>query len=86
GIYLLSSSITTLFTMILFFIKFHILLISQMIFLTNHSFLQFQCVTIDYFLRIGLNMDQWLNACVAYERTIIVIKEHNFDKKKIQIL
>ncbi|CAF1136461.1 unnamed protein product [Adineta steineri] len=82
GIYLLSSSITTLFTMILFFIKFHILLISQMIFLTNHSFLQFQCVTIDYFLRIGLNMDQWLNACVAYERTIIVIKEHNFDKKK----
>ncbi|CAF3605898.1 unnamed protein product [Adineta steineri] len=86
GIYLLSSSITTLFTMILFFIKFHILLISQMIFLTNHSFLQFQCVTIDYLLRIALNMDQWLNACVAYERTIIVIKEHNFDKKKIQIL
>ncbi|CAF1560849.1 unnamed protein product, partial [Rotaria sordida] len=35
-----------------------------------------------FLLRIGLSMDQWLNVCVAIERTITTIKGTRFDKNK----
>ena len=82
GLYLLGSSITTLLTMIMFGLKFLILLLAQMTIISNRSFLIFQCHSIDFILRICLNMDQWLNACVAIERAITVIKGASFDKKK----
>jgi hypothetical protein len=82
GLYLVGSSITTLFITVLFCIKFWILLAAQMKYMTNRSFLHFQCKSIDFILRIGLNMDQWLNACVAVERAMIVIKGVGFDKTK----
>ncbi len=50
--------------------------------MTNQSFLSFQCRSIDFILRVGLHMDQWLNACVAMERAITAIKGVNFDKGK----
>jgi hypothetical protein len=37
---------------------------------------------LDYLLRIGLNLDQWLNACVAIERAFTVIKGINFKKQE----
>ena len=37
----------------------------------------------DYFLRIGLHMDQYLHACVALERALTVIKGVNFNKKQM---
>ncbi|CAF4059386.1 unnamed protein product [Adineta steineri] len=82
AIYLLGSSITTLFTIIIFFLKFIILLLSQMTFITDRSYLNFQCIITDYFLQTGLHMDQWLNACVALERAITTIKGINFNAKK----
>ncbi|CAF0995427.1 unnamed protein product [Rotaria sp. Silwood1] len=82
GIYLISTSITSLFTMIMFALKFSILIIAQMTYSINHLFLQIQCTSIDFLLRIGLNMDQWLSACIAIERTVIAIKGISFDKKK----
>jgi hypothetical protein len=82
GLYLLGSSITTLLTMIMFGLKFFILLHAQMVIISNRSFLSFQCHSIDFFLRICLNMDQWLNACVAIERAYITMKGARFDKKK----
>ncbi|CAF1039125.1 unnamed protein product [Adineta steineri] len=36
----------------------------------------------DYFLRIFIHMDQWLNAYVACERAITVVKGARFSKKK----
>jgi len=36
----------------------------------------------DFLLRIGLNLDQWFNACVAMERAITVIKGINFNKQQ----
>ncbi|CAF4432916.1 unnamed protein product, partial [Adineta steineri] len=70
GIYLLGSSITTLFNT------------TQTTYVTNILFLQIQCRSIDYLIRIGLNLDQWLNACVAIERAMTVIKGVHFNKKK----
>jgi len=82
GFYLIGSSITTLFTTIIFSIKFWILLVAQMTYMTDRSFLYFQCRSIDFMLRIGLNMDQWLNVCVAIERAITVIKGISFNQAK----
>ncbi|CAF4225389.1 unnamed protein product, partial [Rotaria sordida] len=82
GLYLLDSSITTLLTIILFGLKFLILLLAQMAIITNRLFSQIQCLSLDCLLRICLNMDQWLNACVAIERVVTIIKATNFHKKK----
>jgi hypothetical protein len=75
GFYLLGSSSTTLVTMTMFVLKFILLLDIQMGSVTNRTFLSVQCSSMDFLVRIGLNMDQWLNACVAIEGA-------RFDKAK----
>ncbi|CAF1027874.1 unnamed protein product [Adineta ricciae] len=82
GIYLLCLALTTLFTTVVFSFKFYILLISQMGLVTNRLFLYGQCLIVDYLLQIGLQMNQWLHACIAFERVITVVKGIHFDKKK----
>ncbi|CAF1130271.1 unnamed protein product [Adineta steineri] len=82
GIYLFVSSITTLLTMIMFGLKFFILLIVQMKNISNQSFLQIQCTSLDFLLHIGLYMDQWLSVCVAVERCATTIQGTRFNKKK----
>jgi hypothetical protein len=82
GLYLLGSSITTLLTIVMFGLKFWILVLAQMTVISNKSFLSFQCHSIDFLLRVCLCMDQWLNACVAVERAFTAIKGARFDKKK----
>jgi hypothetical protein len=82
GLYLLGSSITTLLTMTVFGLKFWILILAQIGLIMNRSFLSFQCHSIDFLLRICLNMDQWLNAFVAIERAYTTIKGTRFNKAK----
>ncbi|UJR07374.1 hypothetical protein I4U23_011660 [Adineta vaga] len=82
GLYLLGSSITTLLIVILLSLKFWILLLAQMSQITNRLFLQIQCISFDFLVRICLNMDQWLNACVAIERAFTIIQGTRFVKKK----
>jgi len=82
GCYLLSASITNVFTMIIFALKFFILLIAQMTYITNRSFLSVQCYSMDFFLQVGLNIDRWLCACVAIERSILSIQGTKFNKQK----
>ncbi|CAF0926998.1 unnamed protein product [Rotaria sp. Silwood1] len=82
GLYLLGSSITTLLITILFGLKFWILVLAQMAIISNRLFLQIQCISLDFLLRVCLNMDQWLNACVAIERAITIIKATHFHKDK----
>ncbi|CAF1349625.1 unnamed protein product [Adineta steineri] len=82
GFYLLGTSITTLLIVIIFALKFSILIIAQITYITNQSFLKFQCYSIDFLLRTCLIIDQWLNACVAIERAYTLIKRTSFDKKK----
>jgi hypothetical protein len=82
GLYLFGSSITALLTIIIFGLKFWILFLAQIERISNRTFLSFQCHSIDFLLRLCLNMDQWLNACVAMERAITAKKGFNFNKKK----
>ena len=82
GLYLLGSSVNTMFTTIIFALKFSILLLGQMNVKFNRSFLAFECHSMDFLLRISLNMDQWLNACVALERAFTVMQGLTFSKKK----
>ncbi|CAF4730870.1 unnamed protein product, partial [Rotaria sp. Silwood2] len=38
-------------------------------------------MSLDFILRVCLNMDQWLNACVATERAVTIIKATYFHKE-----
>ncbi|CAF3730107.1 unnamed protein product [Rotaria sp. Silwood1] len=82
GLYLLGSTITTLLITFMFGLKFWILLLAQMTFISNRLFLKIQCLSLDFILRVCLDMDQWLNACVAMERAVTIIKAARFRKKK----
>ncbi len=68
--------------MTMFGLKFLILLLAQMAIISNRSFLLVQCHSIDFVLPVCLTMDQWLNACVAVDRAITVMKGTRFVKKK----
>lgn len=82
GYFLLGSSITTIFTMNMLAIKFWILTNAQMGQITNRLFLYVQCRSVDFILRICLNMNHWLNAFVAIERAVITIQGTSFNKNK----
>ena len=86
SLYLIGSSMTTLLISLSFGLKFSILLIAQMTYMNNKSFLLFQCRSLDFVIRTGLSMDQWLIACVAMERAVTVIKGVNFDRKKYKTI
>jgi hypothetical protein len=55
-----------------------------MIILTNQQFLLVQCVTIDFLVKILLQIVDWLYACVAIERLMLVREETNFKSKLSQ--
>ena len=82
GYYMLGSSLSTLVTMTMFVLKFLFLLGIQMGSVTNRTFQAIQCVSVDFLVRVGLNMDQWLMACVAIERAMMIIQETRFSKAK----
>ena len=82
GLYLLGTSITTLHIIILFSLKFLLLLLTHMAIIRNESFLKIQCYSLDFLIRICLYLEQWLTACVACERSITVIQGVRFVKKK----
>jgi len=78
GLYLLDSLITTVLTTILFRLKFWILILAQMGIIMNRLFLLFHCHSVDFLLRICLDMNQWLNAYVTIERATAAIKGPKF--------
>jgi len=84
GNYLLMSSITSIIMIILLTFKFWQLILSQMSLINNRSFLYFNCLSIDASLRILLASNEWLNACVAFERMIYVIEGISFHRRKSQ--
>lgn len=80
GIYLLTSSVTSLCIMILFILKFYFLLYSHQDRKNVKQILEGNCYGIEVLLKGLLYLDNWLNACVASERTVYVIKGITFDK------
>jgi hypothetical protein len=82
GNYLLISSITSILMIIILTMKFWVLVLSQMSLINNRMFIKFNCVSLDFTLKVLLASNEWLNACVAIERMISVLKNIRFDKKK----
>jgi len=80
GIYLLASSFTSLFTMIVFLMKFWFLFYSHQDHTNKKKILDGNCYGIELILKVLLYADNWLNACVSFERIIYVIKGTSFNK------
>ncbi|CAF1369705.1 unnamed protein product [Adineta ricciae] len=82
GLYLITSSIISLITIIVLIIKFWFLVISHMNLIENKSLTHIQCVCLDFSLRILLSTNGWFNSCVSIERTINALKGIKFNKTK----
>jgi hypothetical protein len=82
GMYLLTSTITSFLTISMFVVKFWFVVLTKINILTSLSVLRGGCVYVEVILKLFLYFDTWLNACVAIERAIHVLKGIHFDKKK----
>jgi hypothetical protein len=74
GMYLLSSSITSLLTISMLTVKFWFVVLTEISLYVNLSTLRRGCVWVEPLLKVFLHMDTWLNACVAIERAVSVSK------------
>jgi hypothetical protein len=81
GIYLLASSITSLLTTIALILKFWFLFHSYQDSIGLRDVLKGNCFGIEPLLKLFLYIDTWLNACVAIERTVTVIRGGGFNKQ-----
>ena len=82
GLYLLTISLFSIVIVIMLVLKLSILLLAQMTYITNMTFLHIQCRSIDYILRTCLNVSDWLSACVAVERVVSVNQGARFSTTK----
>ncbi|CAF1194247.1 unnamed protein product [Adineta steineri] len=81
-IYLFTASITSILTMVVFLLKFMLLVLSQMALITNQSVIYINCISVDFSLKFLPNIVDWLYACVAIERALITWKGLTFNKLK----
>ncbi|CAF0794838.1 unnamed protein product [Adineta steineri] len=82
GLYLLTNSIISILTIIIFTIKYFQLIIFQMKSITNISFIRFSCILTDVLLKILLSFGDWLYACVAIERALAATQGISFNQSK----
>jgi hypothetical protein len=80
NIYLYTASIISLFTMIIFTLKFTLLVLTQLSIITSRTVLIGQCISIDFLLKVLLQTGDWLYACVAVNGSFIGIKGLRFNK------
>ncbi|UJR20084.1 hypothetical protein I4U23_023216 [Adineta vaga] len=82
GLYIFISSITSMMTIIIFYMKLWFLIVSQMNIITHRSVLLIHCISIEFILRDLLASTDWIHACVTVERFLIVFLGVRFDKTK----
>jgi hypothetical protein len=82
GMYLFSSSITSLFTISMLIVKFWFVVLTEISESVDLSAIRRGCVCVEPLLKVFLYVDSWLNACVAVERAVSVSKGVKFDRKK----
>jgi hypothetical protein len=82
GLYLFTSSIISMVTVIVLKLKFAFLVGSQIGSISNSLFLYIQCVSIDFWLRFLLSSNDWLSACVAIKQSISITQTMKFNKGK----
>ena len=72
GLYLMATSITSLLAIAAFTMKMIFMIVSQMGALAQRSFLLGHCITMDFAVRVLLNVGDWLRACVCVERALTI--------------
>ncbi|UJR16981.1 hypothetical protein I4U23_003879 [Adineta vaga] len=82
AVYLLVSSWNSLCLIILFYLKFWHLILSHMLFLTNRSYLKFNCVVLDMIVNVLISTNDWLYGCVSIERVFTVYQGTKFNQTK----
>ncbi len=82
GTYLLYLSIISLLSIILLNFKLWLFILSQMLWMTNDIILKIYCISMEFILQSLLAISDWLSACIAIERTLVVKKGVNFNQKK----
>ena len=82
GLYLLTTSIVSMITVVILALKFVILVATQIGSIRSHRFLSIQCISMDFVVRSLLSISDWLSACVAIERAVSVIQGVKFSKIK----
>ena len=82
GLYLYTSSITSILIMLVFTIKFWFFIFSQIDLNFNRTMLLFGCKSIEFCLKVLLYIDNWLNGCVAIERAYTSLAGLKLNKVK----
>ncbi|CAF1357311.1 unnamed protein product [Adineta ricciae] len=82
GLYLYVSSLTSLLTICMFLINFWFAVFIQINTSTSFAILHVGCIIIEPVLKLLLYCDSWLNASVAIERAVQVLKGAQFNKNK----
>ncbi|CAF0978838.1 unnamed protein product [Adineta steineri] len=80
GVYLLTSSITSMITVTTLLIKFWFILLTQMNLSANRSTHYYGCILIEPLLKVFLLLNNWLNTCVSIERAVSAYKGIGFNK------
>ena len=82
GLYLLATSITSLFVITALALKMALMIVSQMGTITHRSFLLGHCIIMDSLVRVLLSAGDWLRACVCVELAFTICKGVTFDPAK----
>ncbi|CAF3330624.1 unnamed protein product [Rotaria socialis] len=85
-LYLLALSTNALISTIVFTLKFLLLIFLQTSFIKSRAILMIDCIFINYILRLLPCVGDWLSACIAIERALIIITgalfNHNQSRTK----
>lgn len=81
GQYLLTTSVTSLILMIIFLLRFWMLMFSQLSLITNETLLYIHCLSIDVILNILVSASNWFSAFIMIDRAVSVVKGANFNRK-----
>ncbi len=82
GFYLRVLSILSLISGTILTMKLWLLIVTQSLWITNRVILWINCISIEFILRSLPAIGDWLSACVAIERTFVVLKGITFNKNK----
>jgi hypothetical protein len=82
GMYLFTSSITSILTISMLIVKFWFVSLTQMDVFISRSIVRAGCISIESVLKLFVYLDGWLNACVAVERAVHFSQGVSFNRAK----
>lgn len=82
GYYLSTLSIMNLVTILIFIARIVFLITSQILIISNITFLTISCRIFDFFLQMCISFCDWLHTCIACERAVTALKGASFNKKR----